>query len=179
MHIFAVIMKVEGTPPKAANLPHDFKPPVLGSAEEVRRQLSAFFPNIRWRSVAIGKTDSIFGELKEETFHITFIFNEGRAFGPIHSFAIHGHGGSEAVSVIVDMCKRAGWQARECGLLRGEFLDLEDPMPERWNPVRPWYSVEEELGAYSAFCPACGAVLPPPGRPDVRTCWNCGWHSEG
>ncbi len=75
------------------------KPQDLGSAEEVRRKISACFPTIDWSDPAIGIVDG-------EGFWFMFTMGEEET---IESFMVCTRGGGIALGPLRGLASRWGW----------------------------------------------------------------------
>lgn len=108
------------TPPPIEQLQESDCDP-LGSAVEVRHQLTVLLPGIDW-------SDTAWGMYASNGFSIEF--NVG-GDDPICHMMLHVRGGGDAISTITAFARLQGWSALDCST--GEFLDLENPSQAGWE----------------------------------------------
>jgi hypothetical protein len=116
-----MIFNIPGaSPPPVEQLDEgDCKP--LGSASEVRQQISTLLPGVDW-------SDPTWGIYLQDGFSIEF--NVGKD-DPIGSMMLHVRGGGDAISAITKFARPPGWSVLDCST--GAFLDLESPSPAGWE----------------------------------------------
>ena len=115
-----------GSPPTAgaAALANGVEADLLGSAADVRSQITAVLPGVDW-------TDPTWGRFRGAGF--TLEFNTG-AGDPIDHVMVHARGHGSAVETLVGLAKRNGWSIMDWTTSR--FLDLETPSQEGWNTFK-------------------------------------------
>jgi hypothetical protein len=97
-------------PPPVAEIPDGWKGDILGSADEVRRRITACLSAVDW-------SDPTWGLYHGEGF--SFEFNVGSK-EPSEGFMIHIRGGGNAVAPLLQLAERWGWYLLDCS--QGEWL---------------------------------------------------------
>jgi hypothetical protein len=116
-----LVMAFDGPPPPIEEWTDDFRPPILGSAIEVRNRISSSFPGVDWK-------DPSWGYLNDDGYLIEFNVGKEEVVG---SFMMHVRGGRNPLESIVKLCRKHGWYAYDCST--GEFIDLDMPSQEGWQ----------------------------------------------
>lgn len=93
----------------------------LGTAADVRRQISDLLAGVDW-------SDPTWGVYGENGFSIEF--NVGEA-DPLSHIMLHVRGGGDAIAAIARFARPLGWCALDCST--SEFLDFENPSQAGWQ----------------------------------------------
>ena len=98
------------------DFPKHFKPPALGTTEEVIQILEELFPNISgWDPSGATLTTSEFSV--ELSFHL-----HKRNSHVVEAIGLRVHGFDSVISVIRELCETTGWSAYDTS--RGDFIDF-------------------------------------------------------
>ena len=98
----------------------------LGTAAEVRQQISAKLGRVDW-------SDPHWGIYEEDPFSIEF--NIGRQ-ERVDNMMLHVRGGGDAVAALVRFARPLGWSVLDCST--GQFLDLDHPSQAGWDEFQAY-----------------------------------------
>jgi hypothetical protein len=116
-----MIFDFKGPPIPLDEVPPDYQPPVIGSADEVRKKISAHLPGTDW-------SDPTWGEyIVGEGFTIEFNMGHGQT---IDNFMLHVRGGGDAIAAIMQFARPNGWSVFDCSF--GQYLDPDNPSQSGW-----------------------------------------------
>jgi hypothetical protein len=121
-----VIINVSGEVPATVDEISEDGCSPLGSADEVRRQVSAQLPDIDW-------SDPVWGEYLGDGF--TIEFNIGGE-DPVITIGLHVRGGGDPVTDIMRLTRAMKWQAID--LSTGEFINPDDPSTIGWTAFQSY-----------------------------------------
>lgn len=94
----------------------------LGTPDEVRRRIDAFFAHVDW-------SDRTSGHFIAEDHTFTLVFSSSGQ-GAMQSLMIDVRGGQESIPALVGFAKSNGWQLYDCS---GGWLDLDHPSSDGWS----------------------------------------------
>ena len=96
-----LIVEAEDTPDDLNTVPSGWKPKPMGKASDIRAQINASFPEVKW-------SVPDWGTYQHKNLSIEFNF---QAAGVVESFALHIRGDGDPIPIIERLCKDNGWAA--------------------------------------------------------------------
>lgn len=115
-----VFLNVADTPPPMEQMPDDWVPDPLGSADEVRAKISRVLPSVDW-------SDPTTGIYESEGYSFEFNINDD----PVESLLVFVRGKGDAVADLIKLGESCRWYILDGS--QGEWLhQLPDPY-ESWE----------------------------------------------
>lgn len=114
----ALLFNVQPEIATSPDLPKNFKPPPLGTTEEVANVFTLLFPNISvWGSSGATLTTSEFSV--EFNFHLN-----KKNEHIVDAIGLRVHGFDSVINVIQELCETTGWSAYDTS--KGSFIDFKN-----------------------------------------------------